>query len=33
MGYRDSDSNLVVRENGYLEAYQGRISERKGSTC
>jgi len=33
MGYRDSDSNFVVRENGYLEAYQGEITDRKGRAC
>ena len=33
MGHRDSGSNLVVRENGYLEAYQGIMTDRKGHAC
>lgn len=33
MGYHDSDSNLIVRENGYLEAYEGEITDRKGRAC
>ena len=33
MRHRDSDSNVVVRENSYLEAYQGKMTNRKGRAC